>query len=104
VNEEWKDERTDEQRRADDALTQAINDVCRAYSDPPGEFDTYVSGNYVVIASARRFYEGDPRKGQETIVPVIYKNQDVALHEVLGLLNYALARVQRLVVVDIRED
>lgn len=57
-----RDERTPAQVAADDALTRAIDEVCRAYS--PTQFeDPSVTAEYIVVAAHVNY----PNEGHESV-------------------------------------
>lgn len=77
--------RTPEQVAADNALTDAIEAVERAYH---GESEGVLT-TYVVIAK-RKFWDEDGTG--VTAITSASKDSDVSLDELLGLVEYAAAR------------
>lgn len=81
--------RTPEQVAADDALTAAIEQTLAAYDDGG---QAYVLTEYVVVTSQQRFDEdGDGI----TAVGLMSRDCDVPLHRLLGLVEYAAARLRK---------
>lgn len=95
--------RTPEQVAADDALTEAIKRTWRAYwenepyadSDVPEEAaGEGVMMEYMVIGTMASFdKDGEPY----THVFHVYKDGDVPIHRLLGMLEYARLRLARIV-------
>jgi hypothetical protein len=81
--------RTPEQIAADDNLTAAIEQCMRAHFD---EEHPAVLTEYLVITSQRRWDEdGDAI----TAVGVIFREDNVPLHNALGLVEYVGAQMRR---------
>lgn len=95
--------RTPEQVTADEALTEAIQRCWRAYyegepyADDGVPVEAAAEGvmmEYLVIGTMRNFdNEGDPY----THVFHIYRDGDVPVHRLLGMLEYARLRLAALV-------
>lgn len=83
------DDRTDEQRAADDALHEAIQAVARAYCLPDDAFIT----DWIVVGHALRASEEGDRHHDFTLLPEngIRANQSMGI----GLLRTALLRAER---------
>lgn len=78
------DGRTEEQREADDALTDAINRVLVAYHDYDSE--TPLLTEYLVIATQRGFADDGTGITSTASIP---RDNNVPLHVLLGLTEYA---------------
>jgi hypothetical protein len=90
--------RTPEQVAADNALTDAIEQVARAYAD---DGEAWVMSEYVVLTAQHRYDdEGDGL----TAVGVLYRDGDVPLHRALGLVDYAATRIRKLIATDDEDD
>lgn len=88
------DSRTPEQRAADDALTAAVEQALAAYSEPDRP---WVLTEYVVVTAQQTYDEaGDGL----TAVGCIYRDGDVPMHRVLGLLEYAATRTRKRIATD----
>lgn len=83
------DGRTDEQRAADTALTEAITGVLAAYDDSEG--DRGVLTEYVAVSAWQSW---DDDGDGLTAIAVSPMNGDVPLHRLTGLLDYALTRMR----------
>lgn len=84
--------RTGEQIAADAALTEAIERVRAAYNDP-GDAEWLLT-DYLVIYAAQRF--GPDGEGW-TMVGSVYRDDDVPGYRLLGLIEFAAARVRALI-------
>lgn len=83
-------ERNPQQVEADENLTKAINQSLRAY----GFEDSYILTDYLVIAAqAKLDADGDTN----TAYSYLYRDSDLPLHSILGLLAIARARVTYLI-------
>ncbi|WP_280498376.1 hypothetical protein [Nocardia farcinica] len=78
--------RTPEQVAADEALTEAIEAVERAYH---GDVNQGVLTSYVVIAK-RKYWDEDG--DGVTAISSMPKDSDVSIDELLGLVEYAATR------------
>lgn len=91
--------RTSEQKAADEALTYAIQQVRVAYaqeSDEPENLE-YLMTDYIVVFSATRFADdGDTW----SMVGHMYRDSDVPVYRILGLLDFALMRVKAAIASD----
>jgi hypothetical protein len=83
------DDRTDEQRTADDALHEAIQAVARAYCLPEDAFIT----DWVVVGHALRASDDGDRHHDFTLLPEngLRMSQPMGI----GLLHTALLRAER---------
>lgn len=86
--------RTPEQVAADDALTQAIEQVMHAYYDTDV---AWVLSEYVVVTAQHRF---DDSGDGVTAVGTLYRDGDVPLHRALGLVDYASTRLKKTIAED----
>lgn len=80
--------RTQEQKDADDALTEAILACSRAYYQPP---ESWVMSEYVVVA-CHQGYTDDGR--DQTAIDTIIRDNNVPAHRVMGLLEAASTRLR----------
>lgn len=83
-------ERSQEQIEADDNLTKAIDQSLRAY----GFESDFILTDYMVIASQVKL---DSDGDQNTAYSYLYRDSDLPLHSILGLLAVARARVTYLI-------
>lgn len=82
--------RTPQQIAADDALTEAIKQVERAYADGGEDPDRYLLTDYVIVTAANRF---DAAEGASySRVSILMRDSDVPAYKVIGLLRFALER------------
>lgn len=88
--------RTDEQKAADDALTEAIQRVIVAYLDPDDDRD-YLLTDYIVIHAGARF---DDEGDSWSRIGIINRESNLAAYRILGLLDFARARTQKYVAQD----
>lgn len=85
------DERTDEQRQADDELRVAIEHVAQAYA---GEAAGWLLTEYVVIYAQQGWdSDGDAM----TSVGMAVDGDTTPIHRLLGLCEYAAHRYRRLI-------
>lgn len=88
-------DRTPEQKTADEALTVAIEAAHRAYGWTSDE--AWLMSEYIVLTAAHRYGDdGEPY----TAVGTLYRDGDVSLHRALGLIEFAGARMRRLIMED----
>lgn len=81
--------RTPEQKAADEALTEAIERVSRAY-DTEGVAVGYTMMEYVVVTAMATWDEdGDGH----TSIGIAYRDGDVPTHRAMGLMQYALTQL-----------
>lgn len=78
--------RTAEQKEADDALTEAIEAVDRAYK---GDHNR-IAAEYMVIAS---YLSWDDEGDGETALSLIFRDGDIPFHRAIGLAAYAKAKL-----------
>lgn len=85
------DDRTAEQRKADAALTAAIDQVRAAYY---GEPEASVLMEYVVVASRQSYADdGEP----ESEIALMPRDGNQPLHRLLGLIGYADVRYRKMI-------
>ncbi|MCU1677264.1 MAG: hypothetical protein JWM93_2022 [Frankiales bacterium] len=87
--------RTPEQIAADDALSAAIDGHLRAYY--PDETSPGVSGEYVVVATWQLWDDAGEGSTRYVVIP---RDQDVPVHRLVGLLDYALTRKRAFIAED----
>lgn len=91
------DERTPEQRAADEQLREAVKAVTEAYAD--GE--SWVPMEYVCVYSMQRW---DDDGDALTAVGTAVDSGAVPIHRLLGLVEYAATRYRRLVMQPFTDD
>jgi len=79
--------RTEEQIAADEALTEAIQQVLIAYDFQ----QDCVIGDYLIVCAQSRL-DGDGEAS--TAYTHLYRNGDLPAHSILGLLDIARVRMQ----------
>lgn len=92
------DDRTDEQREADDALRAAIERVAAAYEDAASG---WVVTEYVTIYSQQGW---DADGDQCTAVGTAVDGGTTPIHRLLGLCEYASTRYRKLIATDDYDD
>lgn len=88
------DDRTDDQRAADEQLKAAVLAVCEAYCEP-GE--TWAPLEYVCIYSMTRW---DDDGDQLSAVGTAVDGGTTPIHRLLGLTEYATLRYRKLITTD----
>jgi hypothetical protein len=81
------DDRTDEQRTADDNLTDAISKSLKAY----GFEENYILTDYVVVAAQVKM---DDSGNTISAYSQLYRDSDVPYYKILGLLEVARCRAK----------
>lgn len=81
--------RTEEQVKADNDLTEAIQNVLDAYQEE--EHDGYMMSDFLVICAQSRL---DSDGEAETAYNYLYRDGSMAAHTILGLLDIARGRIQ----------
>lgn len=79
--------RTEEQVKADEVLTESIQNVLKAYEIQ----DEYVLSDYMLICVQSRI---DSEGAVETAYSYLYRNSELPTHVILGLLDIARMRLQ----------
>lgn len=81
--------RTEQQIKADEGLTAAIEAVLRANADEsdPDIMDRYMPGEYIVVVTHMGLIDGE----DVSMTNVLFKDNDVPLPRALGLASYAAA-------------
>lgn len=77
--------RTEEQERADVALTEAIEGVLRAYANDSTLMDRYMPAEYIVAVTHHGIQDGE----EVSMTNVIFKDNDIPVTRALGLARYA---------------
>lgn len=86
------DDRTTEQREADEQLREAVRAVAHAYADD--ETGGWVVTEYVLVYSQQGW---DDEGDQCTAVGTAVEGDATPIHRLLGLVEYAATRYRRLV-------
>lgn len=82
--------KTEEQKKADGLLEEAIDASLRAYS-PEGEDRTFLTTDFVVVCAGVHF---DSDGDQITAYDILYRNGSVPHYRSMGLLTWALASLK----------
>lgn len=77
--------RTEEEKNADENLTDAINQAIRAY----GYEEDFILTDYIVIAAQTKLDEDGDSVNAYTY---LYRDSDMPYHKILGLLEVARRR------------